>query len=202
MFERTKKISLFDLRDKLLHRANLLYSDMKNKFEELEEQKYEKEKENAISLLNKTEEELKKKLEIEKTNENKGVKDYEKTADLLYTTMKNKEENNINQINKMRNNISKYTLKELGLNDKEYEIKGDIISSKKIKKEHEIINNVKFSTETNNKKIENLKILAKENRSQRLKEDNTEYLKKHAFKEQIGVDNIDNKIIRNIEKKL
>ncbi len=93
MFKKNKKFSLSDLKDKFLHRANLLYGDMKDKFEVLKE-----EKENTLSLLNKTQEELENKLKTEKINKNKGEKNYEKTADLLYPTMKNKEENNIDKI--------------------------------------------------------------------------------------------------------
>lgn len=69
MFKKNKKFSFSNLKDKFLHRANLLYSDMKDKFKVSHE-----EKENTLSLLNKTQEELENKLKKEEINKSNNLK--------------------------------------------------------------------------------------------------------------------------------
>ena len=87
-------------------------------------------------------------------------------------------------------------LKILGMDENEYQIKANTISRKEKPKDYEIINNVKYPRNSENEKVENLKDLAKKDRSERLKEDNTEYLKRHAKLEQFGVDHVDNPVVK------
>ena len=104
---------------------------------------------------------------------------------------------------------NKDLLSQLGINQDDetnsnldYKIENNTISVSNKPSEYEIINNVKYPRFTDNKRIEALKQAAKEERSQRLRENNTQYLKHHAKLEQIGLDYVDNDIVKQIGKKM
>ncbi len=147
----------------------------------------------------------------------------QRRADLLYPTMKEKnQEGTITggaaKIADTKNSEKKESVsaknkdvksdeeknrdifKILGMDEKEYQIKGNTISKKEKTKDYEIINNVKYPANTDNEEVEKQKQKAKENRSERLREDNTEYLKHNVKLEQFGVDHVDNKFVKEIDK--
>lgn len=200
MFNKNKKSSYLTDNEKMQKRADILYggnNENKNNKNEI--------KGELSPLL-----EMDKKI---KTN-NKKEKDYSKTADLFYPTMKNKEDkiDSIKPDKKINNeknsnftggaaNIkskdkSKKILKILGLNENEYEVKNDVISPLKKKKEFEVINNVKYPTDGTNKKVEELRQKAKKEQSEQYKKDTEKYLKDHAHLYQFAIDHSNNNIIK------
>lgn len=200
MFNKNKKSSYLTDNEKMQKRADILYggnNENKNNKNEI--------KGELSPLL-----EMDKKI---KTN-NKKEKDYSKTADLFYPTMKNKEdkidsikpdkkinnEKNINFTGGAANikieDKSKKILKALGFNENEYEVKNDVISPIKKKKEFEVINNVKYPTDGTNKKVEELRQNAKKEQSEQYRKDTEKYLKDHAHLYQFSIDNSNNKIIK------
>ena len=175
---------LENLKDKFTERANTLFTSMKD------EEEHKKIKTRV--------------LEDEKES---------RRADLLYPTMKDKEEKKEEKLDKidvkkeeevktqkehskLTNNASnkgaKRSLKEVDLNDDEYEVSDNTISVKKKKEKFETINNVKFPNDIVNEKIESLKKEAKETR----KNINDEYIKNAAKLEQFGIDNSNNFFIK------
>ena len=171
---------------------------------------------------NKLSEDKKDKTETaEKTSRNRTQEEEDEILDLMYPSMKNTGRNKteesgktdktgmkvpetaggsdtkqINKPEKSEEERNRDALKILGMDENEYQIKGNTISRKEKTKDYEVINNVKYPKNTDNEEIEKLKQQAKEDRSKRLKEDNTEYLKRHAKLEQFGIDHVDNPIVK------
>lgn len=252
------KEKLENLRNKFTERANTLFTSMKDD----KEKEYGVKKESKIKGLGITndenegelsalvDKETKKKYDTSPKKEEIKTKILEeekdsKRADLLYPTMKDKEEKkeeNLDKIDikkkeeektkneqekslekdlrkgqiektdkkeeKLTNGASdikiKRSLRDVDLNDNDYEVFGNTISPKNKKEDIEIINNVKFPKDTGNEKIEKLKKEAKETRSERLRENNEFYLKSHpkTYHKQIIVDNIENPIIKSSVEKI
>lgn len=151
-------------------------------------------KERSTSKPHTTKENKEQTPKKEETEVDKTIKEREKDADkdIAKAVEMAKEENKIR--------TKSLSLKDLDLDEDKYEIVGDTISQKKKEKEFDEIDNVKYPNNTGNKKVEELKQQAKENRSKRLKEDNTEYLKNNALAKQYGVDTIDKKGQKGLAK--
>ena len=227
---------LDDLKNKFTERANTLFTSIKDNLEKDYGVKTQSKNiglgrtketdESELSSL--VDREIRKEYAVSAKDEEmkKEVLEEEKKkrrrADLLYPTMKDKEEKKEESLDKMNikkeeiepknedvepinqrqtketDNTSKkkikHNLKDFDLNDEDYEVSGNTISVKKKKEKFDTINNVNFPNDTKNKEIEALKKKAKETRSERLWEDNEFYLKTHpgTIKEKLAVDNIEN----------
>ncbi len=227
---------LDDLKNKFTERANTLFTSMKDNLEKDYGVKTQS-KNIGLGITKETDEselsslvdrEIRKEYAVLAKDEEmkKEVLEEEKKkirrADLLYPTMKDKEEKKEESLDKMNikkeeiepknedvepinqrqtketdntsKNKIKHNLKDFDLNDEDYEVSGNTISVKKKKEKFDTINNVNFPNDTKNKEIEALKKKAKETRSERLREDNEFYLKTHpgTIKEKLAVDNIEN----------
>lgn len=201
MLGQNGKIDWTSIKDKLLERAEILFSETIEKEKTL----FADSKPDLSALYENQDNSVSDSINKEKN--------YGEIADLLYPEMKNESKaktaskiniaskENIDKKTDVKSDVVKkvnYSLKDLGLDEKNFEIKGNTISPKISKKEFEVINNVKFPRETDNKKIEILKKLAKEDRSARYSEDTEEFLKHHARPEQIGVDHVGNPVLSSV----
>lgn len=235
---------LDDLKNKFVERANTLFTSMKDNLEK----DYEIQTRSRIRGLGTTKEideselsslvdrEIRKEYAVSAKDEEmkKEVLEEEKKkirrADLLYPTMKDKEEKKEESLDKINikkeeiepknedvepinqrqtketdntsKNKIKHSLKDFDLNEDDYEVSGNTISVKEKKEKFDTINNVNFPNDTENKEIETLKKKAKETRSERLREDNEFYLKTHpeTIREKLAVDNIDTSILKYVAK--
>ena len=163
--------------EKESRRADLLYPTMKNK-----EEKEEKTEENLDKIDIKKKEETKQKIEQENSVEKEEKEQIQKPEKL-----------NGELTGSASDKKSKRSLKEVDLNDDDYEVSDNTISIKKKKEKFETINNVNFPNDTGNEKIESLKKEAKDSHSARLREDNEFYLKTHPKTNivKLAVDNIE-----------
>lgn len=201
---------LDDLKNKFTERANTLFTSIKDNLEKDYGVKTQSKNiglgrtketdESELSSL--VDREIRKEYAVSAKDEEmkKEVLEEEKKkrrrADLLYPTMKDKEEKKEESLDKMNikkeeiepknedvepinqrqtketDNTSKkkikHNLKDFDLNDEDYEVSGNTISVKKKKEKFDTINNVNFPNDTKNKEIEALKKKAKETRSERL----------------------------------
>ena len=96
---------------------------------------------------------------------------------------------------------SRDALKVLGMDDNEYQIKGNTISRKEKPKDYEIINGIKYPKNTNNQNVQEMKNDAIKKLDENNKLEREKYLKspKSLYK-QFGVDHVDNPIVKSGER--
>ncbi len=207
-----------DFEKKMKRRADILYDHTDNdigmndkKTEEFDFPDLKEEK-NEIQPAQENETESEYKSRYDRTPE-----EDEELLNEFYPSMKDSNEN----LNEKKEKEGEFTggaasitnnknlLKELGINQDDetnsnldFKIDNKTISVKNKPSEYEIINNVKYPRFTSNKKVEELKQAAKENRSELLREANTEYLKHHAKREQFGLDHVDNGLVKYLDKEM
>ena len=116
-------------------------------------------------------------------------------AELLYPTMKDRKQENSETSSK-----NSRILQELGLNDENYDLSGNVISAKnKLKEEN--IDGIKYPLGTGIEEVETMRIDAQNQRSKRYKLENDKFLKWNAKLEQVAIDNIDKDSVQWAGKK-